>query len=50
MMEALQVLRFNQRNSVLDINGAFGDELGDLETVSLDEISDTELHGEVVRA
>jgi hypothetical protein len=50
MMEALQVLKFNQRNNVLDFSGAFGDELGDLEAVSLDEMSYTELREEVLQA
>jgi len=50
MMEALQVLKFNQRNNVLDFSGAFGDEVGELEAVSLDEMSDTELREEVLQA
>jgi hAT family C-terminal dimerisation region len=50
MMEALQVLKFNQRNKVLDFRSAFMDDPMDLEAVTVDEMSDGELREEILRA
>jgi hypothetical protein len=43
MMEALQVLKFNHRNGVIDFTAGLVDDPGDLELVTLDEMSDDEL-------
>lgn len=50
MMEALQVLKFNQRNKALDFRSAFMDDPTDLEAVTVDEISDGELRKEILQA
>jgi hypothetical protein len=43
VMEALQVLKFNYRNNVLDFRSAIADDAVDLGAVTLDEISDRDL-------
>ncbi len=43
MMEALQVLKFNHRDGVIDFTAGLVDDPGDLELVTLDEMSDDEL-------
>jgi hypothetical protein len=43
MMEALQVLKFNHRNGVIDFTAGLVDSPDDLELVTLDEMTDDEL-------
>jgi hypothetical protein len=43
VMEALQVLKFNYRNSILDFRSAIVDDAVDLAAVTVDEISERDL-------
>jgi hypothetical protein len=42
LMEALQILKFNRRNNVLDFSGAIQDDLRELEVVIPEEQSESE--------
>jgi hypothetical protein len=42
-MEALQILKFNHQNGIIDFCSAIADNPKDLEAVTLDEVTDSDL-------
>ncbi len=50
MMEALQVLKFNHRNGVIDFTVGFIDNAEELEAITYDEMSDRDVEDDFRRA
>jgi hypothetical protein len=50
MMEALQVLKFNHRNHIIDFSGVFENDTQDCEVVIPEEMSDSELAKDIRNA